>query len=612
MRRSDGVLAGCFVLAAVAEAVARFHDSAGLLAFNACGAVWLAVLALRRRRPLLTLVLMVTVGLTAALVSHEYWPDVSAGSAAWIVGLLVATYSVGLYREGRRVVLGGILPLLMITVIDAVTLHGWAMASGIVFVSLFIGVLPTAAGRAVRLRRRRLDELRRQRARILEVQRTSLEIAVLSERLRAMELLRPTLLEGLESIAALADADATPAVVETSARGLLERTREEVLSLTRSSEDAVPSRPEPTSRERTSALRIGAQPWTILVAGLIAAGMAAEVSGALHPRGPEWLAVTASILVAVPLAAAWRFPLAAVASAWALAAIYSRTFVGLDGSLSEAALAVACAFASGALCRPRSAWLGLVACVIGHFAGVGATDYFGEGLLLLTCWLGGLAVDEASRLVEESRANNALLEANGEAAAAGALVGERLRIAREIHDVVGHSLTVIALQAGAARRLAPSEPARAAKAMSTVASVARDGVNVLMEGRDLDIETMLERVRSAGVVVSASLEEGALTDPAHRALAFCVVQEGLTNALRHAPGAQLAVTVRRSGASVELLVVNTPPMRQAEDSGTGRGLLGLRERLSQVSGQVTWANLADGGFELRSVLPVGDPLRGAW
>lgn len=171
----------------------------------------------------------------------------------------------------------------------------------------------------------------------------------------------------------------------------------------------------------------------------------------------------AAVVVGAALALLWWRPVPAAVMAFAATAAYSRLVAPVDGRLSETALAMGVTFAVGALTRGRIAVLGLGVCLLGQLVGVGTDDPLGEALVLSVCWLGGRAVNQVSLLVEQTRANNAMLSGQESYAAEQALVAERLRFARDLHDAVGHSLTVITLQAGAARRLAPpirSGPAR--------------------------------------------------------------------------------------------------------------------------------------------------------
>jgi len=275
----------------------------------------------------------------------------------------------------------------------------------------------------------------------------------------------------------------------------------------------------------------------------------------------------------------------------------------LDGALSESAFALCSAFAVGALSRRRAAVVGLVVCWLGQFL-VGTVDPLGEAAIVLVCWLGGLAVNETTRLVEQGHSYNRLLAGQGAEAARRAVVDERLRLARELHDQIGHSLTVVALQAGAARRFAGSDPDRTRSLMLTIATAARDGLAALdgAEAAD-DLGPLLELTRTAGLVVDADLDDWASLDPGQRTVVQRLVQEALTNVLQHAPGATATVCVHRSGSDLVVRVANSAPAHPGSGPGTGRGLAGIRERVTAHAGRVCWGPRLDGGFEVHAVLP---------
>lgn len=600
--RADAVVAVVFVLAAVTEAVVSDRATPGLLAFNATGALWLGSLAWRRRRPLVPLCVIAGAGCLGTTVTALLWPEAGDGAGVWIFALMLACYSMGSNATGRVVLLGVLLPLVVAVDADLTTRTGWDQVSGILFVTTFAGLLPTAVGRLVRVRNERLQLLRDQHERIVGAQRAQQESAVLSERLRTAERLQPTLLEGLQRLAASAEAAGDPGRIEASARELLTRTREEVVALTTPPEEhPVPEVP-PVDHVRR--LRASAQPWAVLFAGAVVAGLSVESVEVLAPAAPGWLVVPASMLVGAPLALAWWRPLTAVGLAWVGAAAYSHLVAPLDGTLSETTLAFAAAFAVAALSRRRVAIVGLAICWLGQLVGVGTTDPLGEAVLLLLSWLGGLAVNEVSRLVEQAHANNDLLDRQQAALAVRAVVEERLRLSREIHDAIGHSLTVVALQAGAARRLAASDPGRAREVMRTVAAAAGSGIAALaLDDVRADIAGLVERVRAAGLTIDADLTAADSLDPAHQVVAFRIVQEGLTNVLRHAPGSLTTVTVRQGDDGVEVAVTNSAGSSAGTGPGTGRGLAGIRERIAALAGQVAWGPLGDGGFEVRAFLP---------
>jgi signal transduction histidine kinase len=593
------------VLAAAGESVAVHRSVPGLLAFELCGAPLLAVLALRRTHPVLPICVIAVFAVVGTAAQAALWPGAGVGGGVWLLALMFASYSLGAHGRGTVVLLGGALPMLVGLAVDVPTMSGWALANGIIFLTIFVGVLPTTVGRAVRVRRERLVALDQQRELLVQEQRDLREGAVLEERLRTTERLRPTLLDGLRALAEQAEGGADPGRIEQAARQLLGRTREEVLSLTAPVELPEPTVPPPVDHLRM--LRLGAQRWAVLAAGVIGAGLALESTGALPLSVPAWLAVPAGLAVGLSLASVWSRPVAGAAVAWCLAGAFSRLVAPLDGSLSGTALALSVAFAVGALSTRRGAVAGLVLCWVGQVVGVGSGDPVGEGIIIALCWLGGLAVNEGSRLVEQSRANNRLLAGQEAVAQQRAVLEERLRLAREVHDQLGHSLTVVALQAGAARRLATADPVRAEQAMSTVAGAAHHGLTALTAGTVADLAELLARTRAAGLSLTADvsgLDAPEPLDGQTLTVVYRTVQEALTNVLRHAPGASATVVVRREPHGVDVTVRNGPPVAPAGQPGSGRGLIGLRQRVAACAGRLDWACAEDGGFELHAVLPV--------
>jgi signal transduction histidine kinase len=600
--RTDAAVALGFVVASLVETVARDHAEPGRLAFEATGSLWLACLALRRRWPVGSLCVISAVSVAGAVVTALLWPAAPGGGGVWIFAMVLATFSVGAYGARRAAALGVLLPLLVALASDW-SMHGWDQVSGVLFVTAFLGLLPTAVGRLVRVRNDRVATLQEQRGRIVQARRAQEESAVLAERLRTAERLQPTLLAGLQALATSAEAGADPGELESAARRLLARTREEVIALTQPVEG--PPEVEVPVADHVRALRRSAQSWVVLGAGAVTVGLYVESTRALDPAASGWVTLAASVLVGAALAlVSWR-PVTATVLAWIAVSAYSHLLTPLDGSLSETGFALVTAFAVAALSRRRAALVGLAMCLVGQAVGVDSSDPAGAAVLLLLCWLGGLAVNEASRLVEQTRANNELLGRQEASAGARAVVAERLRLAREVHDAIGHSLTVVALQAGAARRLRITDPDRARAAVRTLAAAAREGVaGLLADDAHLDLDVLVNRVRATGLVVEADLGDVDLLEPVQRTIAFRIVQEGLTNVLRHAPGSHARVVVRPGAYAVEISVSNSAPSSRGRHAGTGRGLVGLRERVESVAGRIAWQERADGGFEVRARLPL--------
>ena len=215
-----------------------------------------------------------------------------------------------------------------------------------------------------------------------------------------------------------------------------------------------------------------------------------------------------------------------------------------------------------------------------------------------------------------------------------AIANERTRIARDLHDVVAHNVSVMAIQVVAARRVAATDTVAASLALRAVAACGREAlvemrrmVGVLHRSdMELDaagapglgqLEALLERTRMAGVDAALQVRgRQCELAPGRDVVAFRVVQEALTNVIKHAPAAQARVCVRYDRDVVELVVTNdtSPPPsagsrgganRSPSEAGNedGRGLIGMRERLALYGGSLSARPLVGGGFEVVARLP---------
>jgi signal transduction histidine kinase len=194
---------------------------------------------------------------------------------------------------------------------------------------------------------------------------------------------------------------------------------------------------------------------------------------------------------------------------------------------------------------------------------------------------------------------------------------ERARIAAELHDIIGHAISVMIIQAAAGQRLVDHDPVRAGQAFAAIADSAREGTEdlrrlvKLLGGTDVGrphltlIDEVVTRAARTGLDVSCRFSgdrAGVAAPAAH--IAFRVVQESLTNALRHAPGAAVRVRVDASGRELTVRVENDPPTRERPGlTGTGRGLTGLRERVHEQGGQLLVGPTAHGGWQVAATLP---------
>jgi signal transduction histidine kinase len=208
---------------------------------------------------------------------------------------------------------------------------------------------------------------------------------------------------------------------------------------------------------------------------------------------------------------------------------------------------------------------------------------------------------------------------------ASAAVGEeRNRIARELHDVIGHSVSVMTVQASAVRRLMRPDQARERAALETVEATGREAlaemrrmVGVLRAGDEATTRTpaptlaqldgLIENFRQAGLDVACETDgQAAPLPPGLDLTAYRVVQEGLTNTLKHAEATRAVVGLSyRPGALVVSVRDNGRGL--AGTPGTGNGLLGMRERVEVYGGALAAGAAASGGYELRATLPVPPP-----
>jgi signal transduction histidine kinase len=239
---------------------------------------------------------------------------------------------------------------------------------------------------------------------------------------------------------------------------------------------------------------------------------------------------------------------------------------------------------------------------------------------LVAAWLLGSNIRtrrEYLRAVEERAAQ---LEREQESNARHAAAEEQARIAREVHDVVAHNLSVIIVQATAADEVFASDPTEAQRAVRTIGSTARRALDELRyvlgaSGQQPTLspqptlgglEALLEQVRSAGLEVELEIVgEQPELPPALELSAYRIVQEALTNTLRHAGAAHATVTLRFDPEAVCVDVLDDGSAPSSAGGGNGRGLIGMRERVTTFGGQLEAGPDNGGGFRVSARLPVG-------
>ncbi|NUR89781.1 MAG: sensor histidine kinase [Nonomuraea sp.] len=209
---------------------------------------------------------------------------------------------------------------------------------------------------------------------------------------------------------------------------------------------------------------------------------------------------------------------------------------------------------------------------------------------------------------------------NAERLAERAVAEERLRIARELHDVVAHSVGVIAVKAGVANHVLRTRPEEAHDALKVIETASRSAMTemrqllgVLRSGEaplgpapGLDgIPELVERARLAGVEVTAEIGVSRLPEGLGLSV-YRIVQEALTNVVKHAAPARCRVSLREEGGAVAVEVVDDGPGRRVLPGSGGHGLVGMRERVLLYGGALEAGPLPERGFRVRASLPYGD------
>ncbi len=347
------------------------------------------------------------------------------------------------------------------------------------------------------------------------------------------------------------------------------------------------------------------------------------------PQEVLWFNVAAIAIIVLPLFARQRFPFGAPIAYWLLAT--SVSFIQgrlVPQTTSIFVLTMAVAFVLGNAPRVQQARLGLVVVLAGAAVVVNNLPTHTPGqlvfipLLFGVAWFGGFALRKRGEdaTAAELRAEQA--ERQREASARVAVADERARIARELHDIVAHAVSVMVLQTGAVRHRLPDTLSEERDALRGVEETGRRALSEMRyllgalrrdgEAAELApqpglaaLDELLDEVRNAGLPVTLQVrgEPAQLPGPIDLA-AYRIAQEGLTNALKHARANQAAVTVTYEPTQVRV-EVRDDGVGPQENDGLGHGLVGTRERVKIYGGELTAGKGDNGGFVLSARLPLG-------
>ena len=346
------------------------------------------------------------------------------------------------------------------------------------------------------------------------------------------------------------------------------------------------------------------------------------------PLGPMWFDILAMLGIILPLFLRRRFPFyAPVASGVVFA---SSSFV--DGRFVPhgliPTLTALTAFVCLGLVRDRTQAIAGVAFGIGVNAIIahndprgGAGNFVVSSMFFTVGWGIGFALSRKFSETEEARERAARAERERAERARLAVAEERTRIARELHDVVGHSVSVMTVQASAARRLLRPHQEKEREALLVVEQTGREAlaemrrmVGVLRRPEEAPalapqpslehLDKLVAHTREARLRVDLRIEGQPESLPAGLDLtAYRLVQEGLTNTIKHARAQQAEVVVRYGDGHVEVTVSDDGAGGGDGESG-GHGLVGMRERVSVYGGEFDAGPQAGGGFRLRARLPL--------
>ena len=365
----------------------------------------------------------------------------------------------------------------------------------------------------------------------------------------------------------------------------------------------------------------------IVLAAIVIALEGAFRDGADAPTTTRWFTVPALALIVLPLLLRRRFPVAAPAAVWVIAAgcavVDGRLVVF---SVISSVAGMVAAFLLGNLRDETQARLGLAVVVSGAAIVIYNNPKHAPGelvfvpVLFAIGWLAGYALRERAAQAEQAEERALEAERRRESAARLAVAEERARIARELHDVVAHAISVMVLQVGAVRHNLPAELAADSDALKDVEQAGRSALTemrrllgAMHDGEDADLspqpgldslDALVERVGRAGLPVRLQVEGDAVQLPRAVDLsAYRIVQEGLTNSLKHANATRADVTVRYAPDAVQL-EIRDDGVGAGTTDGLGHGLVGIRERVKIYGGEMNAGTAPEGGFVLRARLPV--------
>jgi signal transduction histidine kinase len=354
----------------------------------------------------------------------------------------------------------------------------------------------------------------------------------------------------------------------------------------------------------------------LLTRGAAAAGYRAD--------GP--LLITLTVASAMSLALLWWSPLAGLCVSLVL--LCGQSIAGYEFTQAAVGAVVVTSFATVAFDHVRRAvaagflvTVGLIAVYV-TVPEVTWQSAITTWAALSVVWVVAVVIRVYRGSIERAERRAALFAADREARAREAVAEERARLARELHDSVGHALNVVVLHAGAAQRILDAKPELAREALGSIETASRQALGDIermlgiLSAPDEEaccdvkpgmaqLETLCGQVREAGLPVVLSVEGEARALPASLDLTvYRIVQESLTNTLKHAGKTNASVTVRYEQDALAIEILDDGRGVTADVAGSGRGLAGMGERVATFRGELEAGPRAEGGFAVRARLPL--------
>jgi signal transduction histidine kinase len=346
--------------------------------------------------------------------------------------------------------------------------------------------------------------------------------------------------------------------------------------------------------------------------------------------GHRWVNAVAAAGVTLPVA--WRRPYPWLAAPLMTAFVLWQELLNgdlVENSVTPIITIPLAVYSMGVLLDRRAALigfgvsLGLVWIGVLVSAAPAADDFIFTAVLVGGPFLVGRIVNARILLARELREKATRLERGQQERAKLAVAEERARIAREMHDVVAHNLSVMVVQSSAARRMIDRNPERAHEALASVEHTGREALAEMrrmldmLRGDDEDValapqpsidelDGLLERARDAGLDVDLEVEgERRRVQSSVDLSCFRIVQEALSNTIKHADAEHAHVHLRYGPREVEVDVTDDGRgVRPASNGSDGHGLVGMRERVAMLGGRLEAGYRADGGFGVRATLPL--------